>query len=118
IAPAGSVRLTGYDPEHLGGALAGFAPLSTAGLLTFVGPGGLGDLLDDLVDQVRRINETVLAGEYPSLRALAEATGRRPEPWRGAVLPAARRPPAACRPRPAQPERVLRISVAGRRHPR
>ena len=61
----GTVRLTGYDPEHLGGALAGFAPLSGAGLLTFVGPGGLGDLLDDLVDQVRRINETVLAGAYP-----------------------------------------------------
>ncbi|MEH1015082.1 FtsK/SpoIIIE domain-containing protein [Micromonospora sp. CPCC 206060] len=82
----GGVRLVGYDPEHLGGGLAGFAPLSTAGLLTFVGPGGLGRLLDDLVDQIRRINETVLAGEYGSLRELATATGRRPEPWRVAVL--------------------------------
>ncbi|MGI5215217.1 FtsK/SpoIIIE domain-containing protein [Plantactinospora sp. CA-290183] len=85
-AAPGAVRLVGYDPEHLGGGLAGFAPLSTAGLLTFVGPGGLARLLDDLVDQIRRINETVLAGEYGSLRELAAATGRRPEPWRVAVL--------------------------------
>ncbi|MFY1692394.1 FtsK/SpoIIIE domain-containing protein [Plantactinospora sp. WMMB782] len=85
-ADPGAVRLVGYDPEHLGGGLAGFAPLSTAGLLTFVGPGGLARLLDDLVDQIRRINETVLAGEYASLRDLAAATGRRPEPWRIAVL--------------------------------
>ncbi|RKN36613.1 FtsK/SpoIIIE domain-containing protein [Micromonospora musae] len=83
---AGTVRLMGYDPEHLGGGLAGFAPLGTAGLLTFVGPGGLGRLLDDLVEQIRRINETVLAGEHSSLRELAAATGRRPEPWRVAVL--------------------------------
>ncbi|MFF4879976.1 FtsK/SpoIIIE domain-containing protein [Micromonospora sp. NPDC000668] len=85
-ADPGAVRLIGYDPEHLGGGLAGFAPLGTAGLLTFVGPGGLGPLLDDLVEQIRRINETVLAGEHGSLRELAAATGRRPEPWRVAVL--------------------------------
>ncbi|MFG2049838.1 FtsK/SpoIIIE domain-containing protein [Micromonospora sp. NPDC048935] len=85
-AAPGAVRLTGYDPEQLGGGLAGFAPLGTAGLLTLVGPGGLGSLLDDLVEQIRRINETVLAGEYASLRELAAATGRRPEPWRVAVL--------------------------------
>ncbi|MEU8154243.1 FtsK/SpoIIIE domain-containing protein [Micromonospora sp. NPDC048986] len=85
-ANPGAVRLIGYDPDQLGGGLAGFAPLGTAGLLTFVGPGGLGPLLDDLVEQVRRINETVLAGEYASLRELAAATGRRPEPWRVAVL--------------------------------
>jgi S-DNA-T family DNA segregation ATPase FtsK/SpoIIIE len=85
-AQPGTVRLTGYDPEHLGGGLAGFAPLASAGVLMFVGPGGLGALLDELVDNVRRINETVLAGEHPSLRELAAATGRRPEPWRVAVL--------------------------------
>ncbi|GAB3146344.1 FtsK/SpoIIIE domain-containing protein [Micromonospora sonneratiae] len=85
-AAPGAVRLIGYDPEHLGGGLAGFAPLSTAGLLTFVGPGGLAHLLDDLTDHIRRINETVLAGEHGSLRELAAATGRRPEPWRVAVL--------------------------------
>ena len=85
-AAPGALRLTGYDPEQLGGGLVGFAPLSTAGLLTFVGPGGLGRLLDELVDQIRRINESVLAGEYASIRELAAATGRRPEPWRVAVL--------------------------------
>jgi S-DNA-T family DNA segregation ATPase FtsK/SpoIIIE len=85
-AAPGRVRLTGYDPENLGGGLAGFAPLATAGVLTFVGPGGLAALLDELVENVRRINETVLAGEQPSLRELAAATGRRPEPWRVAVL--------------------------------
>ncbi|MFV2018237.1 FtsK/SpoIIIE domain-containing protein [Micromonospora sp. LOL_023] len=85
-ATPGAVRLTGYDPERLGGGLAGFAPLAGPGLLTFAGPGGLSRHLDDLVDHVRRINETVLAGEYGSLRELATATGRRPEPWRIAVL--------------------------------
>ncbi|GLY00100.1 MULTISPECIES: FtsK/SpoIIIE domain-containing protein [Actinoplanes] len=82
----GSVQLIGYDPEHLGGGLAGFAPLAPAGVLTFVGPDGLGGLLDELVDHVRRINETVLAGEYSSVRELHAATKRRPEPWRVAVL--------------------------------
>jgi hypothetical protein len=107
--PPGSVRLTGYDPEQLGGGLAGFAPLSPAGLLTFVGPGGLGRLLDELVDHIRRINETVLAGEHPSLRAYAEATGRRPEPWRVAVLLGADEP---SRHEQAQLARVLRTGVA------
>lgn len=81
-ADPGAVRLVGYDPEQLGGGLAGFAPLGTAGLLTFVGPGGLGPLLDDLVEQIRRINETVLMrrvrvvaragrGDRPTTRAVA-----------------------------------------------
>src|SRR5207249_1701710 len=82
----GSVRLVGYDPERLGGGLAGFAPLAPSGVLAFVGPGGLAGLLDRLVADIRRINETVLAGDHASLRALAEATGRRPEPWRLVVL--------------------------------
>ncbi len=85
-APPGLVQIIGYDPEHLGGGLARFAPLAPANVLTFVGPGGLGGLLDDLTGQVRRINETVLAGEYTSLRELNAATHRRPEPWRIAVL--------------------------------
>ncbi|GIH16520.1 FtsK/SpoIIIE domain-containing protein [Rugosimonospora africana] len=108
-APPGSVRLTGYDPDQLGGGLAGFAPLSPGGLLTFVGPGGLGRLLDELVDHVRRVNETVLAGEYPSLRAYAEATGRRPEHWRVAVLLGADEP---TRHEQAQLARLLRTGVA------
>ncbi|GAA4971723.1 FtsK/SpoIIIE domain-containing protein [Actinoplanes utahensis] len=82
----GAVRIIGYDPENLGGGLAGFAPLAPAGVLTSVGPGGLERLLDDLVGHVRRINETVLAGEYTSLRELHAVTNRRPEPWRVAVL--------------------------------
>ncbi|MFF5288213.1 FtsK/SpoIIIE domain-containing protein [Paractinoplanes globisporus] len=85
-AAPGALTITGYDPEHLGGGLARFATLAPAGVLKFVGPGGLAVLLNELVDEVRRINETVLAGEYTSLRELAAATHRRPEPWRVAVL--------------------------------
>ncbi|GIF26886.1 hypothetical protein BJ973_003526 [Actinoplanes tereljensis] len=85
-AAPGSLSLIGYDPEHLGGGLARFATLAPAGVLRFAGPGELSALLDELVDHVRRINETVLAGEYTSLRELAAATHRRPEPWRVAVL--------------------------------
>ncbi|HEU5106952.1 MAG TPA: FtsK/SpoIIIE domain-containing protein, partial [Micromonosporaceae bacterium] len=86
----GDVRLTVYDPERLGGALAAFAPLCDAGLLTFVGPDGLGAALDGLVADIGRIN-ALLGGEHASLADLAEATahaagGRRPEPWRVAVL--------------------------------
>lgn len=85
-APAGLVRLHVYDPERLGGSLSAFAPLGKAGLLSFIGPSGLRETLDDLVEQVRRINAEVLAGEHESLAGLASATGRRPEPWRVLVL--------------------------------
>jgi hypothetical protein len=80
----GDVQLTVYDPEHLGGTLAPFAPLG----ISFVGPGGLGPLLDDLVEHICRVNETVLAGEHASLADLIAAggTGPRPEPWRAVVL--------------------------------
>jgi hypothetical protein len=108
----GTVRLTGYDPEHLGGGLAGFAPLASAGVLTFVGPGGLAALLDDLVETIRRINETVLAGEHPTLRDLAAATGRRPEPWRVAVLLGAGRADELSRHERGQLDRVLRTGAA------
>ncbi|SDT77309.1 FtsK/SpoIIIE domain-containing protein [Actinoplanes derwentensis] len=47
---AGHVELTVYDPERLGETLAVFAPLGTR----FVGPGGLGPLLDELVDRLCR----------------------------------------------------------------
>ncbi|GAA1632235.1 FtsK/SpoIIIE domain-containing protein [Actinoplanes couchii] len=47
---AGEVELTVYDPERLGETLAVFAPLGTR----FVGPGGLGPLLDELVDRLCR----------------------------------------------------------------
>jgi hypothetical protein len=108
----GTVRLTGYDPENLGGGLAGFAPLAAAGVLAFVGPGGLAALLDDLVDHVRRINETVLAGEYASLRDLAAATGRRPEPWRVAVLLGGGRSEDLSRHERGQLDRLLRTGAA------
>jgi len=85
-APPGAVRLTVYDPERLGGSLAGFAPLAPCGLLGFVGPHGLSAMLDEHVEHIRRINATVLAGDHASLLDLASATGRRPEPWRILVL--------------------------------
>ncbi|WP_439650304.1 FtsK/SpoIIIE domain-containing protein [Glycomyces amatae] len=84
--PAGLVRLHVYDPEHLGGSLSAFAALGKAGLLSFVGPSGLREELDTLVETVRRVNADVLAGEHASLADLAAATGRRPEPWRVLVL--------------------------------
>jgi S-DNA-T family DNA segregation ATPase FtsK/SpoIIIE len=82
----GALRITVYDPGQLGGALAGLAPLAPAGLVSFLGPGGLTPLLDELVEHIRRINENVLAGAYRDLAELASRTGRRPEPWRLAVL--------------------------------
>lgn len=47
---AGEVELTVYDPERLGETLAVFAPVGAR----FVGPGGLGPLLDELVDSLCR----------------------------------------------------------------
>ncbi|MEV6596894.1 FtsK/SpoIIIE domain-containing protein [Actinoplanes sp. NPDC051346] len=83
----GDIRLSVYDPEQLGGTLAAFAPLGNAGMLSFVSPGGLGAMLDDLVEHICRVNESVLAGEYVSLADLtAASTGTRPEPWRVVVL--------------------------------
>jgi hypothetical protein len=95
----GQIEITGYDPERLGGGLAGFAPLAPAGLLTFVGPGGLTPLLDGLVDHIRRINETVLAGDHASLA----------EPWRVAVLLGGDEPTRHER---AQLDRILRTGAA------
>jgi hypothetical protein len=112
-AAPGALTITGYDPEHLGGGLARFATLAPPGVLTFVGPGGLPGLLDDLVDHVRRINETVLAGEYTSLRELAAATHRRPEPWRVAVLLAAGE---LSRAEQTQLQRLLRTGAAAGVH--
>ncbi|MEU8239815.1 FtsK/SpoIIIE domain-containing protein [Actinoplanes missouriensis] len=105
----GRVQIIGYDPEHLGGGLAGFAPLAGAGVLTFAGPSELPGLLEDLVGHVRRINEKVLAGEYTSLRELHAATKRRPEPWRVAVLLGA---PELSRHERSQLDRLLRSGAA------
>jgi DNA segregation ATPase FtsK/SpoIIIE, S-DNA-T family len=108
-ASHGQIEITGYDPERLGGGLAGFAPLAPAGLLTFVGPGGLTALLDGLVDHIRRINETVLAGDFASLAEMAARTGVRPEPWRIAVLLGGDEPSRHER---AQLDRILRTGAA------
>ncbi|MET0423845.1 MAG: FtsK/SpoIIIE domain-containing protein, partial [Actinoplanes sp.] len=79
----GDIDLIVYDPEHLGGTLAPFAPLG----LKFVGPGGLTALLNELVEHICRVNESVLAGEYASLADLTAAgSGIRAEPWRVVVL--------------------------------
>ncbi|HET6532571.1 MAG TPA: FtsK/SpoIIIE domain-containing protein [Actinoplanes sp.] len=106
----GEIELTVYDPERLGGTMAAFAPLG----LRFVGPGGLSGMLDDLVEHICRVNETVLAGEYASLADLTAATaGPRPEPWRVVVLLAE---PAAVTEltgaQRAQLDRVVRTGVA------
>jgi hypothetical protein len=106
----GDIRLTVHDPEHLGGTLAAFAPLG----LTFVGPGGLGAMLDELVEHICRVNESVLAGEYASLAELTRATtGPRPEPWRVVVLLAdpARADEMTAAQR-AQLDRIVRAGVA------
>jgi hypothetical protein len=105
-AAPGAVQVRVYDPQRLGRGLAGFAALAGAGLLRNVRPDGLDEVLDDLAAQIHRITGQTLAGEYPSLHALAEATGHRPEPWRIAVLLA---PP----PRPAQAEQLAAIARAG-----
>ncbi|GAB7043527.1 MULTISPECIES: FtsK/SpoIIIE domain-containing protein [Catenuloplanes] len=109
--PAGDLRIWAYDPDRLGGSLAGFAPLAAAGVLTSVGPGGLTTMLDELVEHVRRINETVLAGRY---RTLADRPGRRPEPWRVAVLLGDGAELTA--PQRAQLDRLVRTGVAAGVH--
>jgi hypothetical protein len=62
------------------------------------------------VEQICRVNETVLAGGYASLAELTEATAaRRPEPWRIIVLLADAEPAAGQR---AQLDRIARTGVA------
>ncbi|MEV4536349.1 FtsK/SpoIIIE domain-containing protein [Asanoa sp. NPDC049518] len=78
----GSVRLTVYDPERLGGTLSGFAPLGAASLVRFVGPGGLAPALDELVEEIQRLNALVLAAGHTSVAALSP----RPAPWSVVVL--------------------------------
>ncbi|WP_199511709.1 FtsK/SpoIIIE domain-containing protein [Nucisporomicrobium flavum] len=108
----GDVRVSVYDPEQLGGTLAAFAPLGNAGLLSFVTPGGLGAALDELVEHICRVNETVLAGEYLSLAELTAATtGPRPEPWRIMVLLVDRADDLTDAQR-AQLHRIVRTGVA------
>src|SRR4051812_26831369 len=90
----GDIQLTVYDPEHLGGTLAAFAPLG----ISFVGPGGLGAMLDDLVEHIVRVNETVLGGSSLT------------EPWRVVVLLADT--PGLPTEQRAQLDRITRTGVA------
>ena len=115
-------RRAGPGPAH---RLRPGAARRRAGRLRPAGPGRGADLRrpgrarprcsTTLVDHVRRINETVLAGEYASLRELAAATGRRPEPWRVAVLLGAGR--ARARHERGQLDRLLRTGRGLRRAP-
>ncbi|GAA2508052.1 FtsK/SpoIIIE domain-containing protein [Winogradskya humida] len=110
----GDVHVSIYDPENLGGTLAGFAPLGNGGLLRLISPGGLGAALDELVEHICRVNESVLAGGYASLAELTAATpGSRPEPWRVVVLLLDARSAAELSDsQRAQLERIVRTGVA------
>ena len=82
----GLVRLHVWDVAQLTGTLPGLYPLTQAGLLTMHDPTRLGDMLDELSDDIRRIHTSALLGGHTSLRDLAAETGHRGEPWRVAVL--------------------------------
>ena len=110
----GEIELTVYDPANLGGTLAAFAPIG----LSVVGPGGLGPMLDDMVEHICRVNRSVLAGGYASLAELTRHTaGPRPVPWRVVVLLAdlasVRELTVAQR---TQLDRIVRTGVAGGVH--
>ena len=105
-AAPGSVRVTVYDPERLGGTLSGFAPLGAASLVRFVGPGEFASMMDGLVGEIQRLNALVLAGGHTSVSSLSP----RPAPWQVVVLlgdaaTAAELTPAVR----AQLDRVLRL---------
>ncbi|MCX2729048.1 FtsK/SpoIIIE domain-containing protein [Saccharopolyspora sp. NFXS83] len=82
----GLVRVHVWDVAQLTGTLPGLYPLTNAGLLTAHDPTRLGEMLEELSDHIRRIHTSALNGGHISLRALAEETGQRDEPWRIAVL--------------------------------
>ena len=82
----GLVALHVWDVGQLTGAVPGLYPLTRTGLLTVHDPGRLEELLEELSDHIRRIHTRVLVDGHPSLRALAETTGGRSEPWQIAVL--------------------------------
>ena len=110
----GEIELIVYDPANLGGTLAAFAPIG----LSVVGPGGLGPMLDDMVEHICRVNRSVLAGGYASLAELTRhTTGPRPVPWRVVVLLAdlasVRELTIAQR---TQLDRIVRTGVAGGVH--
>ena len=88
----GMVYLHVWDVGQYTGALPGLYPLTRSGLLTVHDPGRLSHLLEDLSDRIRRVHTRVLVDGHRSLRALADATGGRSEPWIVAVLVGNRSP--------------------------
>jgi S-DNA-T family DNA segregation ATPase FtsK/SpoIIIE len=82
----GTVQLHVWDVGQFTGALPGLYPLTRTGLLTVHDPGRLPQLLEELSDRIRRVHTRVLVDGHPSLRALADSTGGRSEPWMVAVL--------------------------------
>jgi hypothetical protein len=82
----GVVQLHVWDVGRFTGALPGLYPLTRTGLLTVHDPAMLEELLDELSDRIRRVHTRVLVDGHPSLRAMAETSGGRTEPWIVAVL--------------------------------
>ena len=82
----GLVHVHVWDVGRLTGSLPGLYPLTRTGLLTVHDPDGLEGLLEQLSDRIRLVHTRVLVGGHPSLKALAEETGQRAEPWVVAVL--------------------------------
>jgi S-DNA-T family DNA segregation ATPase FtsK/SpoIIIE len=82
----GMVQLHVWDVGQFTGSLPGLYPLTRTGLLTVHDPSMLAQLLEELSDRIRRVHTRVLVDGHPSLRAMAEVTGGRTEPWIVAVL--------------------------------
>ena len=82
----GTVGVHVWDVGQLRGSMPGLYPLTRTGLLTVHDPTAPAHLLDLLSDRIRRVHTRVLVGGHPSLRALADETGARGEPWMVAVL--------------------------------
>lgn len=82
----GVVQLHVWDVGRFTGSLPGLYPLTRTGLLTVHDPAMLDELLEELSDRIRRVHTRVLVDGHPSLRAMAETSGGRTEPWIVAVL--------------------------------
>ena len=77
----GVVQVHVWDVGRFTGSLPGLYPLTRTGLLTVHDPGMLEQLLEELSDRIRRVHTRVLVDGHPSLRAMAETSGGRTEPW-------------------------------------
>ena len=82
----GMVAVHVWDVGQFTGSLPGLYPLTRTGVLTVHDPGRLPQLLEELSDRIRQLHTRVLVDGHPSLRALADTTGHREEPWVVAVL--------------------------------